>query len=101
MKSPKPPLRSTRTPSTYTIGSFGCDRLAAPRMRIRAPSPVSPPDGRTLMPGSRAASISERLVTGAFCSAAALIKIGRAHSELQSPYDLVCRLLLEKKKHIK
>src|SRR6266705_6544535 len=25
-------------------------------------------------------------------------EIGRAHSELQSPYDLVCRLLLEKKK---
>src|SRR5437867_9545287 len=25
-------------------------------------------------------------------------KIGRAPSELQSPYDLVCRLLLEKKK---
>src|SRR5437867_11268782 len=25
-------------------------------------------------------------------------KIGRAQSELQSPYDLVCRLLLEKKK---
>src|SRR5437867_11885809 len=26
------------------------------------------------------------------------MKIGRATSELQSPYDLVCRLLLEKKK---
>src|SRR5437867_5598711 len=25
-------------------------------------------------------------------------QIGRAHSELQSPYDIVCRLLLEKKK---
>src|SRR5207248_9693180 len=25
-------------------------------------------------------------------------EIGRAHVELQSPYDLVCRLLLEKKK---
>src|SRR5437867_8443810 len=25
------------------------------------------------------------------------VKIGRATSELQSPYDLVCRLLLEKK----
>src|SRR5437867_9676342 len=29
---------------------------------------------------------------------AASEQIGRAHSELQSPYDLVCRLLLEKKK---
>src|SRR5207244_13061238 len=27
-------------------------------------------------------------------------QIGRAHSELQSPDHLVCRLLLEKKKHI-
>src|SRR5438094_5132525 len=26
------------------------------------------------------------------------VEIGRAHVELQSPYDLVCRLLLEKKK---
>src|SRR5256885_8746373 len=26
-------------------------------------------------------------------------KIGRAHVELQSPCNLVCRLLLEKKKH--
>ena len=29
----------------------------------------------------------------------AIGKIGRAHSELQSHHDLVCRLLLEKKKH--
>src|SRR5699024_11529172 len=28
-------------------------------------------------------------------------EIGRAHSELQSRFDLVCRLLLEKKKQIK
>src|SRR5437867_7891888 len=28
-------------------------------------------------------------------------EIGRATSELQSPYDLVCRLLLEKKKNKK
>src|SRR5207248_11770399 len=28
-----------------------------------------------------------------------LFQIGRAHAELQSPYDLVCRLLLEKKKN--
>src|SRR5207248_7198006 len=31
-------------------------------------------------------------------SRAEKIEIGRAHSELQSPYDLVCRLPLEKKK---
>src|SRR5437867_9606142 len=36
------------------------------------------------------------------CSALlASAQIGRAPSELQSPYDLVCRLLLEKKKIIK
>src|SRR6266480_4364208 len=57
----------------YTIGSFGCERLAYPRIRMRAPSPVSPPDGRTLTPGSRAASISETSCTGALRRAAASI----------------------------
>ncbi len=55
------------------MGSFACDRLAMPRMRIRAPSPVSPPDGSTLTPGSRAASASEMFTIGAFCSVLASI----------------------------
>ena len=73
IRSPKPPARSTRTPSTYTIGSLGWERLAEPRIRMRAPSPVRPPDGSTDTPGSRAASCSEKLTTGAFFSAAASI----------------------------
>src|SRR5207253_2675445 len=66
--SPKPPPRFTRTPSTYTTGSFAWVRLAVARIRICAPSPVSPPLGSTETEGSRAASCSDRLVTGALRS---------------------------------
>ena len=63
--SPNPPLRFTRTPSTYTTGSFACVRLAEPRIRICAPSPARPPVGSTDTAGSRAASCSETFETGA------------------------------------
>src|SRR5437868_13143799 len=36
-----------------------------------------------------------------FAQHPAMFQIGRAHVELQSRFDLVCRLLLEKKKKIK
>src|SRR5207248_11548129 len=50
-------------------------------------------------PDARAASFSEAFKSSpAARSAGTSPKIGRAHVELQSPYDLVCRLLLEKKK---
>src|SRR5690348_17925766 len=39
--------------------------------------------------------VAERDLVALHCTA----KIGRAHSELQSPVHLVCRLLLEKKKN--
>src|SRR2546426_3952732 len=50
----------------------------------------------------RLARLKHRTLAGAAAAvvAAALLscEIGRAHSELQSPCNLVCRLLLEKKK---
>src|SRR5437867_10751310 len=52
------------------VGCVRDDRVAAPRHTARAPD-------SHLLP---------------------LHEIGRDTSELQSPYDLVCRLLLEKKK---
>src|SRR5437762_11230230 len=42
--------------------------------------------------------ISQRHVSGFTLITSSNSEIGRAHSELQSPMYLVCRLLLEKKK---
>ena len=64
MLVPPPPL-STRTPSTYTTGSFDIERLLDPRMRIRAPAPAIPPDAATVTDGSRPANASENDCTGA------------------------------------
>src|SRR5436309_1422240 len=63
--SPNPPLRFTRTPSTYTTGSFACVRLAEPRIRIWAPSPARPPLGSTDTAGSRPANRARALGHGA------------------------------------
>src|SRR5436189_817648 len=49
----------------------------------------------TLARRSRSASACRAI---ARCMLCGISKIGRAHSELQSPMYLVCRLLLEKKK---
>src|SRR5258708_23547334 len=47
---------------------------------------------------ARSAALSVILPAAAFCTTcSALVEIGRAHVELQSPDHLVCRLLLEKK----
>ena len=47
------------------IGSLESDRLLEPRMRIRLPVPVVPPDGSTWTPGARALSRSARFVGAA------------------------------------
>ena len=62
------PALSMRMPSRYTIGSFDMERLLVPRMRIRAPVPASPLEGNKTTEGSRAASTSEKVCTGAFLS---------------------------------
>ena len=45
--------------------------------------------------------LEEKMSLSEFMSWVAYVdeKIGRAHAELQSHHDLVCRLLLEKKKN--
>ena len=52
-------------PSTTIIGSLESDRLLEPRIRIRLPVPVVPPDGSTWTPGARALSRSARFVGAA------------------------------------
>src|SRR5438105_10847360 len=49
----------------------------------------------------RADKGAEAILAGAVRHHGRLAQIGRAHSELQSRVDLVCRLLLEKKKQTK
>ena len=56
---------STRTPSTYTTGSFESDRLFEPRIRMRVPVPVVPPASWTIKPGARALSRFDMSSTGA------------------------------------
>jgi hypothetical protein len=66
MLLPKPPAWLMRMPSTRMIGSLDCEMLALPRIRMRAPSPVIPLDGRPTSPGSRPWITSETVRTGAF-----------------------------------
>ena len=47
------------------IGLFDCDTDAAPRIRMRAPAPLAPLDGRIDTPGTRAASASDGFWIGA------------------------------------
>ena len=61
---PNPPPRSTRIPSTITMGSFNWDNEALPRIRICAPSPVRPPDGKATIHGSRPCKRSEKELMG-------------------------------------
>src|SRR5438093_4386960 len=86
------PPRSTLFPYTTLFRSLGArapedcrcsPEGCAPRARLRSAPPPSRPEQR------RAARLPH---------AAAAREIGRATSELQSLTNLVCRLLLEKKK---
>src|SRR5207248_9933246 len=54
--------------------------------------------GRIAWPTGRQRRITRRPETFDPGDSATVEEIGRATSELQSPYDIVCRLLLEKKK---
>src|SRR5256885_11620629 len=49
--------------------------------------------------GRRTRELGIRVALGAHHRDLSRLEIGRAHAELQSPCNLVCRLLLEKKKH--
>src|SRR5207248_4087408 len=78
------PPRSTLFPYTTLFRSCFCAWAQVPG-RWRPPS------------GPRSIRVAERWACGC-CSSPALARSEEHTSELQSPYDLVCRLLLEKKK---
>src|SRR2546426_6224259 len=79
------PPRSTLFPYTTLFRSASCARSSAsepPRRRLARPA--GPPGARR--------------VRGARACAVELVRSEEHTSELQSPCNLVCRLLLEKKK---
>src|SRR5206468_11279722 len=91
---PPPPPTSTLCPYTTLFRSAGTSRAsgAAPSRTARdCPTAANRRGGSAPSP-----SIAGRLRSG--IPRDAHRQIGRAHSELQSRSDLVCRLLLEKKK---
>src|SRR2546427_5844389 len=73
------PPRSTLFPYTTLFRSVGERTGREYATQVRLDDPVSAQDARTRCMGNR--------------------EIGRAQSELQSQSNLVCRLLLEKKKN--
>src|SRR5438094_6321050 len=85
------PPRSTLFPYTTL---FRSGRPGRPRARIRNPArrPRGRPNG--LRPPSRSAPVPAAHRAAGSSS----VRSEEHTSELQSPYDLVCRLLLEKKK---
>src|SRR5207248_10948035 len=84
------PPRSTLFPYTTLFRSVFialCEPLMRGRLTKPAEQPIRAPPGKASL--------------GIDCSPPSLIARARSEehtSELQSPYDLVCRLLLEKKK---
>src|SRR5207248_11474908 len=74
--------------------SRGTKRVSSPKyQRIAPDSPSARPSSRTSV-GTRRAGLRSPRTSPRF-------ERSEEHtSELQSPYDLVCRLLLEKKKYI-
>src|SRR5206468_13085829 len=89
------PLPPSSTLFPYTTLFRSRRRPAARRSSRRRPPPArAAPPGPARTSAATAPSSARR-------RAALAQEIGRAHSELQSRSDLVCRLLLEKKKKIK
>ncbi len=56
---------SSRTPSTMMSGSLESEIEFEPRMRTRAPAPLSPDDVCTMTPGAREPSASAKVLTAA------------------------------------
>src|SRR2546426_8353488 len=90
-------FNDTATTEIYTLSLH--DALPISRAARRSGSPARPRPAR-----SHCVAENARGGTPAACRAAGTGRAGRSEehtSELQSPCNLVCRLLLEKKKKIK
>src|SRR5256885_8069957 len=94
------PPRSTLFPYTTLFRSVQVRAMTQNRLRPEdtgVRQPVNQP-----LPASRLVARvfgNVNVDTGVQFSSQFRAQIGRAHAELQSPCNLVCRLLLEKKKH--
>src|SRR5256885_4905857 len=94
------PPRSTLFPYTTLFRSASTGRSRSPRGRRRSVADATPPPAS---PRRRARPSPRRAPPGYFArssrlSPSAIIRSEEHTSELQSPCNLVCRLLLEKKK---
>src|SRR5438094_3914411 len=69
-----------------------------PGERSRPIAPPAPTDCST-RPSARSSEPNRRAASTPWCSPLGDSRSEEHTSELQSPYDLVCRLLLEQKKH--
>src|SRR5699024_11777016 len=70
------------------------------RAYSRRASPRLPPSRRTLQSGRRSISANSAGWSRTLPSTPSVLRSEEHTSELQSRFDLVCRLLLEKKKYI-
>src|SRR5205807_8694072 len=99
----------TAPPEIYTLSlhdalPISSDDSVLPPMRRGAPSPTSPSSRSTLPCRLFASPVASRWMAKASARRAGAKSRQRSEehtSELQSPCNLVCRLLLEKKKKIK
>src|SRR5207248_8407878 len=99
LDTPRTPPRPTLFPYTTLFRSGGraprCARSPAVRCRGRG---TGPPKGARAASGPPACRRSRRAAPPSVVPAPRRARSEEHTSELQSPYDLVCRLLLEKKK---
>src|SRR5256885_14094514 len=89
-------LPTAALPVKAILSTWGCATMAAPAVSPKPLTMLTTPGGR---PASSSQLANSRAVSGV-CSAGLSTQVrSEEHtSELQSPCNLVCRLLLEKKK---
>src|SRR5687768_18207856 len=95
------PPRSTLFP--YTTLFRSTDVRSAPNSRFAPSQKISSPDARFKLVESRSVNLSSSSRMSRWSSSFCRSRHNRSEehtSELQSRLHLVCRLLLEKKKHI-
>src|SRR3989454_6017225 len=83
---------------TFFAGDFFGPGLPVPNVRFSRNTVTCSPGGCTLLAGTSGAVISNNTFTSAGSFTGVHVRSEEHTSELQSPCNLVCRLLLEKKK---